>query len=461
HVTGSRDRVTIVRGAAGSGKTSLMQEAVEQIEAGGTKVIALAPSASASRGTLRDAGFSDADTVARFLLDEKLQQQARGQLIWVDEAGLLGTRTMSHLFAVADKLDARVLLSGDRRQHGSVERGGALKLLEDEAGVKPAEVREIQRQQGAYKEAVRGLSEGRTADGFKALDALGWVKEIADDERYRLLAADYVQAVTQGKTALVVSPTHAEGTRITKEIRHALRQAGTIKADERTFPVLAPKGLTEAERGDQVNYQPGDVLVFHQNAKGYMRGDRLAVESNRPLPLALANRFNVFHAGSLDLGPGDWLRVTRNGTTADGSHRLNNGALYKVREFDEAGNIVLANGWTVAKNFGHLAHGYVVTSHASQGRTVDVALIGQASDSFPASSREQFYVSASRARKQVIVYTSDKEALEQAIGQSEERLSATDLVSGGMSRALLLRQPERVPAPMHERQKEKELAYGY
>ncbi|HVX16310.1 MAG TPA: MobF family relaxase, partial [Pirellulales bacterium] len=36
HITGSRDRVTIMRGAAGAGKTSLMQEAVEHIEAAGT-----------------------------------------------------------------------------------------------------------------------------------------------------------------------------------------------------------------------------------------------------------------------------------------------------------------------------------------------------------------------------------------------------------------------------------------
>jgi conjugative relaxase-like TrwC/TraI family protein len=255
HVVGSRDRVTIVRGAAGVGKTSLMQEAVEEIEAGGTKVLALAPSASASRGTLRDAGFENADTVARFLLDEKLQEKAKGQLIWIDEAGLLGTRTMSAVFQTADKLDARVLLSGDRRQHGSVERGAALKLLEDEAGVKPAEVKEIQRQAGAYKEAVKALGEGRTAEGFKRLDELGWVREIADDERYRALASDYVQAVSNGKTALVVSPTHAEGARITEEIRRALKESDNIGGEARVFPVLHHKSLTEAERGDLVNYQ--------------------------------------------------------------------------------------------------------------------------------------------------------------------------------------------------------------
>ncbi|HVX09904.1 MAG TPA: MobF family relaxase [Pirellulales bacterium] len=461
HIVGSRDRVTILRGAAGVGKTSLMQEAVERIEAGGTKVVALAPSANASRGTLREAGFKEADTVARFLVDEKFREKARGQLIFIDEAGQLGTRTLSAVFDLADRLDARVLLSGDRRQHGSVERGAALRLLETEAGIKPAEVKEIQRQKGAYKEAVRALSEGRSAVGFDRLDELGWVREIADDERYKLLAADYVQAVMQGKTALVVSPTHAEGARITEDIRRTLKEAGVIGSDARAFPMLKRKDLTEAERGDRVNYELGDELIFHQNAKGFTRGDRVTVEKDQILPLALAGRFNVYQSGSLELAPGDLVRITKNGQTADGKHRLNNGDLRRIESFDDEGRIVFDNGWVLDKGFGHLAHGYVVTSWSSQSRTVDVGLIGQASQSFPASSKEQFYVSASRARKQVMIYTSDKEALKQAIEQSEERLTATELIAGGGQRAMMLRQPAHAPTRRPEREKELELAYGY
>ncbi|HVX12054.1 MAG TPA: MobF family relaxase [Pirellulales bacterium] len=461
HVTESRDRVMLVRGAAGVGKTSLMQEAAEAIEESGTKVVALAPSANASRGTLREAGFADADTLAKFLVDEKLQERARGQLIWIDEAGMVGTRTMSSVFRLADKLDARVLLSGDRRQHGSVERGAALRLLEEEAGVKPAEVKEIRRQAGAYKEAVKALGDGRTAEGFKALDALGWVREIADDERYRVLAADYVQAANDGETALVVSPTHAEGARITKEIRQALKESGAICADARSFPVLHHRSLTEAERGEAVNYQPGDVLVFHQNAKGHTRGDRVAVEDQRPLPLEQAKRFEVFHSGELELASGDVVRITKNGWTADGEHRVNNGDLRRIKSFDDEGRIVFDNGWVLSKDFGHLAHGYVVTSHASQGRTVDVTLVGQAAESFPASSKEQFYVSASRAKKRVVVYTSDKEALREAIEQCDERLTATELVENARRRSVMLRQAERAPEREPERQKERELAYGY
>ena len=57
HVLESRDRVTLIRGAAGVGKTTMMQEAVEAIEANGNRVFTFAPSADASRGVLAFGGF--------------------------------------------------------------------------------------------------------------------------------------------------------------------------------------------------------------------------------------------------------------------------------------------------------------------------------------------------------------------------------------------------------------------
>jgi hypothetical protein len=86
-----------------------------------------------------------------------------------------------------------------------------------------------------------------------------------------------------------------------------------------------------------------------------------------------------------------------------------------VKNFDAEGNLVLANGWTIGRDYGHLAHGYCVTSHSSQGKTVDRVFIGQSSESLPASSREQFYVSVSRGRESAVVYTDDKQALMVAI----------------------------------------------
>lgn len=451
HVLESNDRVILVRGAAGTGKTTMMKEAVEGIEAGGKRVFVFAPSADASRGVLREVeGFADADTVARLLVDERLQAQAAGQVIWIDEAGLLGSRVMGRVFDLADRLDARVILSGDRRQHGSVERGAALRLLEEEAGLVQAEIREIQRQRGDYRESVRALSEGRTEDGFRELDRLGWIREIGETERYKALAQDYIATVEEGKSALVVSPTHLEGEWITDEIRARLKQSGRLGEGERTFLALESANLTEAEKADPLNYSPGDVLVYHQNARGHRKGERVIV-GDEPLPLDQVERFQVYRPSVLPIAPGDVLRITRNGTTADGRHRLNNGALYAVRGYDAGGNIVLANGWTVSKDYGHLAHGYVVTSHASQGKTVDRVFIGQSSDSLPASSREQFYVSVSRGRESATIYTDDKDALLEAVSRSDDRLTATELVAERdlRERATTIQRLERLAA-MHE-----------
>jgi hypothetical protein len=63
------------------------------------------------------------------------------------------------------------------------------------------------------------------------------------------------------------------------------------------------------------------------------------------------------------------------GCWAKGKDRLNNGAVYEVEGFTKEGDIRLANGFVVPKDYGGITHGYVVTSHASQGKTVDVSLV--------------------------------------------------------------------------------------
>lgn len=428
HVLGSRDRVTLVRGAAGVGKTTMMAEAARAIEAQGLSIHTFAPSADASRVTLRQEGFETADTVARLLLDEKLQESLRGQVLWIDEAGLIGTKTMGRIFDLAGRIDARVVLSGDRYQHGSVERGAALRLLEEEAGIRPAEIKEIQRQKGEYKEVVEAISEGRIRECFESLDRLGWIKEAPASERYKLLARDYVESVKAGKTALVVSPTHAEGDRITREIRRELARSGRLAKDARTIRVLTATSRTLADKSDPTTYHPGEVISFTQNAKGHRKGQRITLTDPATLPLDQADRFEVYRPEEIELAKGDLIRITRGGTDLSGKHRLENGSVYTVKGFDKAGNITLTNGWTLDRDFAHLTQGYVTTSHASQGRSVQRVIIGQAERSFAASSQEQFYVSVSRGKEQVVIYTDDKGSLLDAVRRSDPRLSATELV---------------------------------
>jgi conjugative relaxase-like TrwC/TraI family protein len=387
HVLGSRDRIMIIRGVAGTGKTTLEQEIGEALAEADRPVVALAQSVKASREVLREeAGFATADTVARFLKDEEMQESARGGVILVDEASQLGTRDMMAVFGVADRLSARVILVGDRRQHRSVTAGEPLKLLEESAGLRVAEVTEILRQQGDYKKAAQAFSEGRSEEGFKELDRLGWIKQVEDSERYKQLAAAYLAAVAEKKrgddykSALVVSPTHAEAQRITQAIRAGLKRRGKL-GDERVVNAWVSGHLTDAEKSDPTQYDPGDMLQFHQNAVGYTKGSRLIIGEKTKPPTELAKRFEAYRPVQLTLAVGDRVQITAGGKTKDGKHRLSNGSLLSVQGFSKRGDIIVDHGWVIDQDFGHLAHGYVVTSHASQGVTVDKVFCKRRSNS--------------------------------------------------------------------------------
>jgi len=450
HVLGSRDRVMVIRGVAGTGKTTLEQEIGEALAAAGKPVVALAQSVKASREVLRqEAGFTMADTVARFLKDQYMQEAARNGVILVDEASQLGTRDMNRVFEVAEQYNARVILVGDRGQHRSVTAGEPLKLLEVKAGLRVAEVTEILRQKGDYKEAAKALSEGRTEDAFKELDGLGWIKEVGDKERYQQLADAYLSATEETKkngevkSALVVSPTHVEAGTITGAIRAGLKSKGNL-ADEHVVSTWVPTHLTDAQKADATQYEPGDLVQFHQNSVKYKKGTRLLVTDGQKPPVELSNRFDVYRPVQLSLATGDRIRLTAGGKTKDGKHRLSNGSLMTVRGFTKRGDVVVDHGWVIDREFGHLTHGYVVTSHASQGVTVDKVFIGVSSDSFPATYQRTAYVAVTRGKEQAQLFTDDKAALLKAMSRPDDPLSATEVAQSQAANTVF--KPRRPPS---------------
>jgi conjugative relaxase-like TrwC/TraI family protein len=432
HVLGSRDRVMIIRGVAGTGKTTLEQELGEALAEAGKPVVAMAQSTKA-RDVLREkAGLPTADTVAMFLKNKDMQESARGGVILVDEASQLGTKDMLKVFDVADAVGARVVLVGDRRQHRSVAAGEPLKLLEEKAGLRVAEVKEILRQQGDYKKAAQALSEGRTGEAFEELDKLGWIRQAADGDRNQQLADAYLAAVAEKKrdgeykSALVVSPTHAEGDRITQAIRDGLKAKGRF-GKEGIVNAWVATHLTDAQKADTTEYEPGYLVQFQQNAKGFKKGSRLIVGEGADVPTALAERFEVYRPMQLALAVGDRVRITAGGQTRDGRHRLTNGSLFTVEGFTKRGDIVVDDGWVIDRDFGHLTHGYVLTSHASQGDTVDKVFVAISSQSVPATNQRTAYVALTRGKEQAVVFTDDRKELLKAMARPDDPMSATDL----------------------------------
>lgn len=448
HVLKSRDTVTGVVGKAGTGKTRMMRSTIDALHGqSGTRVFVFAPSSQASRGVLKKEGFKDAETLEMLLTNEKLQQQTKGQVLWIDEAGLVSSADMRRLMDVAKRNNNRVILSGDYTQHASVEAGDAFRLLEKEAGVRLAKLTEIRRQtEPGYRKAVEQISSGKPSGarkGFDALDKMGHVVEASGEERHKLLVTDYLKAAEEGKSALIIAPTHAEGRALTEALRAKLKEQGAL-GTEHQFITRRSTGWSDAEKGDIRNYQPGMVVEFHQNAKGFTRGEKTVVAKDETglhlvkqdgtratVPVEQAKRFDVLTTREVEIAKGDRIRITKNGEAkvegqAKGT-RLNNGDIYTVEGFTKEGDLRLENGKLLPKGFGHFAHGYVDTSYASQGKTVDRVFIATGNQSLPAANRQQWYVSASRGRESAKIYVEDKQEVRDAIGRTGERISAVEL----------------------------------
>jgi conjugative relaxase-like TrwC/TraI family protein len=447
HVLTTPDRVSIIGGKAGTGKTTLMKEAVRLIEETGQLVTVVAPTAQAARGVLRDEGFSEAETVAQLLASPELQDKLVNGALWVDEAGLLNTHEMTELLTLAIRYNARLILSGDTRQHASVIRGDALRILNTVAGIKSAQVSRIYRQRYlAYRQAVQALSEGNARQAFETLNEIGAIKTIDPANPFASLANDYVSALKRGKTTLAISPTHQDGERVTQAIRDRLREVGRLGRAESTAAQLVNRHMTQAEKSDARHYRMGQVIQFNQNVPGIARGGRYTVVSTddvavniqddqgniTALPLPMSAKFDVYRLQDIKLAKGDAIRITRNGFDSH-KKRLNNGQLLEVIKVQANGAIMLRNTiskvrYTLPNKFGHLAYAHCITSHAAQGKTVDEVFIAQPTSSFAATNLNQLYVSVSRAREHVHIYTDDPDGLLAKASEAGDRLSALELL---------------------------------
>jgi hypothetical protein len=144
--------------------------------------------------------------------------------------------------------------------------------------------------------------------------------------------------------------------------------------------------------------------------------------------------FEVYERRAIDVAPNDKLLLTAN--RREPGFRATNGELVTVSRIDEQGRIHLQDGRTVPKNYKQFTHGYAVTAHRSQGKSVDAIVI-----SGDAMRKELFYVAASRGREIITVVTSDKELLREMVASSDARQSASELARKAQGPSLERQKP--------------------
>jgi len=122
------DRLVLVIGPAGAGKTTALAMAVAELGRQGRAVVGLAPSGKAA-DVLATEARCGATTVAKFLHDldgrgASFQRPPAGATVIVDEAGMCATEDLDRLVTLADDNGWRLVCVGDPAQLPAVGRGG-------------------------------------------------------------------------------------------------------------------------------------------------------------------------------------------------------------------------------------------------------------------------------------------------------------------------------------------------
>ncbi len=346
HITG-REGVTVVEGMAGTGKSYALNAARVAFEADGKKVIGAALAGKAAAGLQESAGI-ESQTLHSLLaeLDKGKKQLDANTVLVIDEAGMIGSRQIKRLLDYAKQAQTKIVLVGDSKQLQPIDAGASFRGLSCELGA--TSLINIRRQQEDWaRQAVTLFSVGEAGLALKMYKERDLLKSgKTHDDTIKTLIHDWKQYTEQHPENLQ----HALILAATKLDVHQINQAArAARADQ-----LGDEAITVNNR----EFRENDRILFTRNNKkmGLQNGDLGIVESINTEQKQITVR--------MDTGKGKLITID-------------------------------------TEQYDHFDHGYAVTTHKSQGTTVNHAFV-MAHEGL--SGREWSYVAASRAREKTIIY---------------------------------------------------------
>ncbi len=285
----------VIEGAAGTGKTTTLAAARDVLDAADRRLVVVTPTLKAAQAAQQQVG-TDAFSAAWLIhqhgyrwdedghwsrteaVPEARARLLPGDVLLVDEAGMLDQDTARALFAIADRTHATVALLGDRHQLPAVGRGGVLDLAA--RWVRPGAHHELESvhrfTDPGYADLSLHMRSGeRSGEVFDALLESGQVVVHASEvERTAALAtigAACADSAHDGDQ-LIITDTRDQVAALNAAIR------------DRRHGAREPSGEQSGEQsGDRV----GEPLTRRGERIGL--GDRVATRRN-DRDLAVANR---------------------------------------------------------------------------------------------------------------------------------------------------------------------------
>ncbi len=392
--------ISVVVGAAGSGKTHALAAARDAWADAGYTVVGCALAARAAR-QLQDDSRIPSVTLDRLLIDldrPDTPDLTSRTVIVADEAAMIGTRKLVRLLDHGHQTGAKVVLVGDPCQLPEIEAGGVFTGLAQRLGA--VELVENRRQQDPVeRQALAELRAGQVDEAIERLSEHGHIIETPDHQAaLEQVVADWWAATRRGEDAIML----------------ALHRSDVTALNDTARAVLVAERVV-------------DDYPIHVLDRPYATGDRIITLHN------------------------------------DHHHGLINGQRGTITSYEPSGFAVHFDGEAQPRvvpdaywEAGHVDHAYAMTVHKAQGLTCDRAYVLGTSDLYA----EAGYTALSRGRHENRLYIAAEQepdvdhhgaiedgdpidGIRNALSRSERQQLATRQLHGFAPRTILPTRPDR------------------
>ncbi|MGS1127123.1 MobF family relaxase [Rhodanobacter sp. UC4437_H4] len=289
--------VACLTGRAGTGKTATAGAYIKAFQANGQRVIGACAAWDAADKLAAETGLETHSTAALlWALGAKKTTLTARDVVLVDEAGMVGAKTIAKLQNYIDAAGAKLVLVGDALQLQPVEAGAPFRLAQEAIG--DAKLTEIRRQQEGPDRELAAAFYGK-ATGAEIVGQMverGQLRELATTQEARAaLVSAYLADPTPTREKLVIAPTNAAARALTSAIRGGLKArgelqdaqpvevAGTLKDETRALDVATGDRLRFGLRDKRLGVSNGSVGVVEQ-IQAHKKGHRLTVRLESDIP---------------------------------------------------------------------------------------------------------------------------------------------------------------------------------
>ncbi len=372
HATDGR-KIVIIQGAAGTGKSASLAALKIAYSSAGHRVLGLAPSGAATAELEKSSGI-DSQTVHALLMRLENDDARKPfhltdrDVIVLDEAGMVDTRTLHKLMSHVEAVGAKIILVGDSKQLEAVGSASTLHMLTQHLGA--ARLEQIARQRSTDDRAISQAWFSDTSDAPTMMNRRGLLRATSNDQAspIELMLTDALKvhkAGTDWSEILLLADRNSHVNQLNQRVREIRILHGELdKKAEKVVQVTNDRGYSR-----ELALCPGDRIMLRKNTKlgqtPVFNGDRatvISIEDHKPGTDGAQNE-TVVHA-----------RLDRSGTEIS----------WRLSDYDK------------------LDHAYAMTVHKSQGLTVEHAfyIVSETTD------RRSAYVAFTRSKAACPFYLS-------------------------------------------------------